>query len=200
MARCRSGGKASLAVVLLRTHWYDVHRMYVDVRGLGADTGTKTALLPNATLALARPQGSGDTGRAMSRENVEVVRRIYAAVDTDAAPAVLALFDPEVEWDTTPLGSEGITGTGVYRGYDGIREWFRLWNEAWADSTFDLGEVIEAGDQVVAVVTRRGRGRTSGVKVEAPGAVLWTIRAGRALRVVLFPTREDALEAVGLSE
>jgi hypothetical protein len=31
-------------------------------------------------------------------------------------------------------------------------------------------------------------------------ALVWTIRKGKVIRVVWFPTRADALEAAGLSE
>ena len=136
----------------------------------------------------------------MSRENVEVVRRMYDAVVRGDTEAVIGSYDPEVEWDTTRLASEGITGSGTYRGHEGVRRFFREWNEAWEDSRFDLEELIEADQQVVSVVTRRGRGRASGVEVEAPGAVVWTIRSGKIVRVVLFATRAEALEAVGLRE
>ena len=135
----------------------------------------------------------------MSQENVEIVRRVYEAVARGKAETVHELYDPEVEWDTTRLASEGLA-TGLYRGHEGIRRWFRAWNEAWVESDFHLEELIEAGEDVVSVVSRRGRGRVSGVEVQSPGAVLWTIRNGKVARVVLFPTRDEALEAVGLSD
>ena len=131
---------------------------------------------------------------------MEIVRRIYDAVERDDTEAVFSLYDPHVEWDTARLASEGISATGLYRGHAGIREFFRQWYEAWDDSQFDLEELIDAGEEVVSVVTRRGRGRASGVQVQAPGAVVWTIRGGKVDRVVLFPTRDEALEAAGLSE
>jgi ketosteroid isomerase-like protein len=50
-------------------------------------------------------------------------------------------------------------------------------------------------------VTVRGRGRASGIEVEArSGAAVWTMREGKIVRVVWFPTRAEALEAAGLSE
>ena len=136
----------------------------------------------------------------MSKENVEIVRRIYDAVEADDPEAVFSHYDPDVEWDTARLASEGISATGLYRGHEGIRKFFRQWNEAWGESHFDLEELIDAGEEVVSVVTRRGRGRASGVEVQSPGAVVWRIREAKVVRVVLFPTREEALEAVGLSE
>ena len=134
----------------------------------------------------------------MSQENVEIVRRVYEAVARGKAETVHALYDPEVQWDHS--ARKRGSGHGLYRGHEGIRRWFRAWNEAWVESDFRLEELIEAGDDVVAVVSRRGRGRVSGVEVQSPGAVLWTIRDGKVARVVLFPTRDEALEAIGLSD
>jgi hypothetical protein len=53
---------------------------------------------------------------------------------------------------------------------------------------------------VVAVVLRHARGRASGVDVEAPLALLWTLRDRKVIRVAWFGSRAEALEAAGLSE
>jgi ketosteroid isomerase-like protein len=37
----------------------------------------------------------------MSRENVEIVRRVFAATARRDSQAALALYDPEVEWDAS---------------------------------------------------------------------------------------------------
>jgi hypothetical protein len=52
----------------------------------------------------------------------------------------------------------------------------------------------------VSVVTRQARGRGSGAEVKWSGALVWTIREGKVVRVVWFRTRAEALEAAGLSE
>lgn len=136
----------------------------------------------------------------MSRENVETVRRIYEAAARRDAEAVLTLYDPEVELDGTRLRVVG-PGGGVYHGHEGVRRFFRQWHEAWERIEYDYEELIDAGDeQVIAVVTRRGRGRASGAEVELHVALLWTLREGKVVRVVWFPARADALEAAGISE
>jgi ketosteroid isomerase-like protein len=135
----------------------------------------------------------------MSEENVEIVRRVYDAAARRDSATVLALYDPNVELDPSPL--EPWAGGDIYRGHDGLRSFFREWHEAWKEIEYDYEELIDAGDeQVISVVTRRGRGRTSGVEVEKHWALVWTLRDGRVLRLVWFPTRAQALEAAGLSE
>jgi ketosteroid isomerase-like protein len=137
----------------------------------------------------------------MSRENVEVVRRIYDAGARREGAAVLSLYDADVEWDSsgTPAGHLG--DATVYRGHEGIREAFRLWYEVWDNVEHDVEELIDAGETVIAVGTLRGRGRASGVEVEWKHyASTWTLRAGKVVRVAWFSSREEALKAVELAE
>jgi ketosteroid isomerase-like protein len=130
---------------------------------------------------------------------VEIVRRVYDAVARRDTATVLALYDPEVEWDASqsPLGR--VTGASVLRGHEGLRRAFREWYDGWEHVEDNIEELIDAGEHVIAVVTLRGRGRSSGVEVEWKDyAAVWTIREGKVLRVVWLPSREAALEAVGL--
>ena len=133
----------------------------------------------------------------MSRENVEIVRRVYAAAAGRDAAAVLEGYDPGVEWDTSRVHGS-VLGGRVYRGHSGLRSFFREMRDGLETLDYDFDELIDAGDQVISVVTVRGRGRASGIEMEWPRVAVWTIRAGKVVRVVWFPTREEALEAVGL--
>ena len=135
----------------------------------------------------------------MSRENVEIVRRVHAAASRRDAAAVYALYDPDVVLDASRVQIAGFTKRDVYRGHGGLRRFFREWHEAWENVEYDFEELIDAGEHVVSVVRRRARGRASGAEVEWPVALLWTLRAGRVSRLAWFPTREDALAAVGMS-
>jgi ketosteroid isomerase-like protein len=134
----------------------------------------------------------------MSRENVEVVQGVYDAASRRDSAAVLTLYDPEVELDNTRLQ---VVSGGVYHGHEGLRSFFHQWNEAWEDVDYRVDDLIDAGgDQVVSVVTRHGRGRSSGAEVELHVALLWKVRDGKVIRVVWFPTREEALAAAGGDE
>ena len=139
----------------------------------------------------------------MSRENVEVVRRIYEASAIRDTDQVLSLYDPEVEWDgSRHRWAEVMAGETRFRGHARLRHFFRRYYEMWESFEYDVEELIDAGeDIIISVVTSRARGRSSGVEVEWADQVgVWTIRNGRVVRVVWLPTRQDALEAVGLSE
>jgi ketosteroid isomerase-like protein len=135
----------------------------------------------------------------VSREKVEIVRRLYDAVARHDSAAVLALYHPEAECDYSRVGWGDLTGPGLYVGHEGLRRVYREWYEAWEGYEEELEELIDAGDEVISIVTGRGRGRASGVEVEnAHHAGVWTIRGGKVVRVVWFPSPEEALEAAGM--
>ena len=87
----------------------------------------------------------------MSRENLEVVRRVWAAVRRDDAEAVLALYDEDVEYDfsRSPFQSAGISQP-AYRGHDALRDLFRERYEDWQQIEDHCNELIEAGDEVIS--------------------------------------------------
>jgi ketosteroid isomerase-like protein len=60
--------------------------------------------------------------------------------------------------------------------------------------------VIDAGDQVVALVHEYRRGRGSGVAVEADIALVYGFKEGKVVRIEPYMSQSDALEAAGLSE
>lgn len=133
----------------------------------------------------------------MSQADVDVVRSLWDAVERGDAEAVLALYDADVVWDVSRGPLRGITGSGVYHGHAGLSAFFRSWREAWDDARYELDELIDAGEHVVTVGRQCGRGRASGIWFEGDDqSAVWTVRNGKVTRVVWYPSREAALEAV----
>jgi ketosteroid isomerase-like protein len=131
----------------------------------------------------------------VSLENVEAVRRGYEAFNRGDISAALEELDPDVEWKTYLVPGPG---GGTYRGHDGVRE---LWSDArniFGEFRNDPERIIDAGDRVVAFITVRGVGKTSGVAVKALIAHVFTLRDGKVLRVQSFEDRDEALKAAGL--
>ena len=131
----------------------------------------------------------------MSQENVEVVKAAYDAYNRedwdaafkDVAPGFAADFSRAVgPW------------RGVF-GLDQIRRVVREFRETWESARQEPHEFIEAGDLVVMPGTQHVKGR-GGIEVVARAAFVWTIRNGAVERVTMYQERQDALEAVGLSE
>jgi ketosteroid isomerase-like protein len=66
----------------------------------------------------------------------------------------------------------------------------------------DPERFFDAGDRIVVYLRLSGTGRSSGIEVANNPAHVWTLRAGKAVRleVYLEREREQALDAVGWEE
>jgi ketosteroid isomerase-like protein len=134
----------------------------------------------------------------VSEESVEVVKRYLGAWSRQDLEAVMAMLDPEFELD---LSRSRAPYQGIYRGHAEIKNrWDDLW-DSWEEIHLDLGsgEFIAAGDQVVAVIPVHLRSRETGIELPATAAMVCTIRDRRIIRHQMWQSREEALEATGLS-
>jgi ketosteroid isomerase-like protein len=137
----------------------------------------------------------------MSRENVEVVRQVIAAHRSDdveaAEEAFLALWDPSCEYIRVTAALEPQT----YRGHDGIRRYLSDMADEWEEWRAEADEVLDLDQDTVVATTRfHATGKQSGVPVEARLAIVFVFSKGKILRGHTYPSREAALEAVGLRE
>jgi ketosteroid isomerase-like protein len=144
----------------------------------------------------------------MSQENVDLVRERIAVLadgfnhgdfERGDFDAFFAWLDPEIEW----RGPREFPDLAEPRfGHEGVREYITTLLEAIEDYRMVAEKFIDAGDDRVLVFSREGgRGRGSGAEVVTqPTAHVWTIRNGKAIRLRSYWERDDALEAVGLSE
>jgi ketosteroid isomerase-like protein len=136
----------------------------------------------------------------MSRENLEIVRRIYDAVTRRDAAAAFELYSEDIVWDTSSWRQAELDQKRVYTGHEGVR---RAWRErlaAFGEIDFEVEELIEVGDRVVAVIRDRQIGRSSGVPISNSHAAIWTLAGGKVTRLEIFDGRRQALEAAGLPE
>jgi ketosteroid isomerase-like protein len=129
----------------------------------------------------------------MSEENVEIVRRIYAAW-TQGSPTESGLLDPGIEW----VNPDDAVEPGVRVGVEAFGSIVEGLGDTFEDLRVDFDRFIDAGDRVVVIGTLRGRGRESGVEAERRQGYVWTIREGRAVRFEWYNRPEEAFEATGL--
>ena len=139
---------------------------------------------------------AADTGRAMSQENVEIVRRYYESYAQDE-------FDPWMEYWSDEIdhrsAEDGIDDPGPIHGKNAMRKHIRDWIDTFDEFWFEAVELIDAGeDTVVAVERFGGRAKLSGVETDQTSGVVLTIREGKIARCREYATRAEALEAAGL--
>ena len=132
----------------------------------------------------------------MSSENVEIIRRVYEAMARGDFWSVGAVLDPEISWSWSPRMS-GMTGVHEYRGIDGVEAATRDFFEALEWFRQEAAELIDLGDEVLALTRAYARPRGSDRELEASAAELWTLRDGKVVRFRQFDTREEALAATG---
>ena len=131
----------------------------------------------------------------MSTENVELVRTTMKSFNLDGVDAITDQISPDFETTTPPSLS---VEPDTYRGPEGVRRWFDAWEGTMDEVRFDVDELVDAGDRVVAVSRMVARSHTTGLEVEQAVALVWTLRDGRAVRLDPYATREEAVRAVGL--
>jgi ketosteroid isomerase-like protein len=139
----------------------------------------------------------------MSEENVEIVRRAYDSFNRWAAhpergplPYDPPLLHPEVEFHTYATSPEA----GIYRGPDAVIEYNQRLFEQFESVRIELEDVVPVGDQVLVTSRQHAipKGGETAMVVEV--VEVYTIRDGLLAVRQSFPTRAEALEAVGLRE
>jgi ketosteroid isomerase-like protein len=140
----------------------------------------------------------------VSRQNVDLVRRLYAQLASQGSPdeyeqrltddALSAFLDPAIEWVPT---TESLLAVDSYRGFDGVRRFWGEFLSAWDEYRVEPVRFQDAGNQVAVVVHIVGR--THGLEVDETRSSLLTIRDGRVVRVEAFADPEAAREAAGLA-
>ena len=131
----------------------------------------------------------------MSQENVEVVKAWYDAFNRDDWDAMVKDAAPGFVVDFS-------RAVGPWRGVFGLDQARRVveeFHEYWESVRLEPHEFIETGDLVVVPWAMHGRGR-DGIESVARATLVWTIRDGAIERISLYQEREEALQAVGLTE
>jgi ketosteroid isomerase-like protein len=132
----------------------------------------------------------------MSEEQIEIVRREYLAFAARDWAALGTLWHPEIEYEV-------LMGAGTFRGLDQITQFFDAYAEMYADFRVEAEEIVDLGNHVLVVERLAGRGLMgSGVPtwVHETFARIITFRDDKIWQSKEYPTRAEALEAVGLSE
>lgn len=134
----------------------------------------------------------------MSRANLEIARRAWDAWSGGDFDGLFALLSQSVVFDTSHLRD---WPEPEYVGHAGFRRFLTEWLEVWDAFEVGVDELVAAPDgRVVSVFWQRGKGRTSGLAMDVKWALISTIRDDKVLRIDMYESRQQALEAVGLTE
>jgi ketosteroid isomerase-like protein len=132
----------------------------------------------------------------MSQENVEVVRKVYAAWTCGDPSEAFEHLDPEVVWEAI----EDAPDAGTYRKHSGVKRYMDDWLQDFEMLGFEFRRSIDAEGRLVMEQRGTTKGKGSGLTTVINYAAVYTFRLGKVLTVKEYGTYEQALEAVGLSE
>jgi ketosteroid isomerase-like protein len=123
-------------------------------------------------------------------ENLRALYDDYARGDLSRTD----LFDPEIvnsgvgAWPEAP---------GEVKGIERFSEAMRAWLAAWERPLkVEADDFIQTGNRILVLIRWKGRGKGSGVEMEAEGAHLWTFRDGLAIRFDVYRDRDEAKAAL----
>jgi hypothetical protein len=133
----------------------------------------------------------------MSQADLDVMHRWAEAWNRTDLDAFAALFDDDAELLTDPSWMEA----GPFKGRAAIRAWYEGLKEPWDErDAVAVSELFEIGEQVVARIDWRVRGRTSGIDTALDATSVNVIKRGKIVRQQWFFDHAKALEAAGLAE
>jgi len=153
-------------------------------------SSSERASVPSAALSRWRVPVRGrelrDTGEAMSRANVDLVRSIYERWAKNRSAR--DLIDDELEYVNPPYAVESGTRQG--------RSALSKIRDVYPDFHVEPEQFIDAGDDVVVIGIARGTS-VSGVEAQWRQGYVWTVAGGQAVRFQWFNDPAEALDAVG---
>jgi len=134
----------------------------------------------------------------MSQENFEIVRAAAAAASRGDLDAWLEYWTDDLDF----RAAEGAPDDhGPINGKDALRVFGQDWLDTFDEFKVEPVELIDTGDDnVIAVMRISGQAKLSGVETDMTYAELSTLRDGKIARGRQYFTRDEALEAAGLSE
>ena len=124
---------------------------------------------------------------------IESLKEAYAALNRNDIPAMVDLFDPEMEWNEPPE----YHGGGTYRGRAELKAHFLQARGSWAEGSCEPVRFIVAGDKVIVFVHVHARLKHETEWREGDLADVYTFRNGKAIHMRSFPDRQKALEWAG---
>jgi len=130
----------------------------------------------------------------MSQETVEIVRAVYAAVESGDLATANSYIHPDIEFHTYINSPEA----GVYLGKEAVLNYNATLFAQFESLRIEVEELVDAGDRVIAVTTQHAVPKGGNQEIDVHFAEVWTIRDGLLAERDSYPTKDEALEAVGV--
>jgi ketosteroid isomerase-like protein len=130
----------------------------------------------------------------MSQANVALVRAAYDAWRRTGRPPIDGLARSFKSYDPPDAPDPRI-----YHGPEGLLDQLHNVEQAFDELRWDAEEYVEHDDRVVVVIRMSGRGKESAVDVSMHVFHVWKMLDREAVELRILFSREQALEAAGMS-
>lgn len=128
-------------------------------------------------------------------ENVGVIRKLLNAFGAKDIETMIGLLDANVLWQMP--GPKQIPYAGNRAGRDQVADFYRILLDTCEFEYWQLKELIDGGDIVVAIGFERVRVRSTGKVFEQHLAIAYKLRAGKVTEAQFF--EDTAAEASAFS-
>jgi uncharacterized protein len=115
--------------------------------------------------------------------NFQIVENLYRAYEEGDLEAFYKDLSPDLVW----IECDGFPTPGVFRTKEEVTEnVFAVLERDWSHWQYELEQLIDAGESVVAVGNYRGTHGTTAKSFEARAAHVWHVVDGRIVRFEQF--------------
>lgn len=115
--------------------------------------------------------------------NIEVIKELYRAFRERDYNAFLSICTEDIEW----VQNEGFPSGATYKGASAVIEKvLKANNDRWEGFTYDLENILDAGNSVIVIGKYSGRNRISGKSMSAAAAHIYDLRDGKVCRFRMF--------------
>ena len=129
----------------------------------------------------------------MSQENVGIMRTAMEAFNRGDGEGFDALLTEDAEIVPVRAALEGTT----YRGGNAGTQYCAAVEKSWEDLRWEIEELRDGGDWVLALGRIHGQGRDSGAAIDSRAGWVAHFRDGLMARFQTYADRAQALEAAG---
>jgi uncharacterized protein len=125
----------------------------------------------------------------VSEHDTEVLKRFYEAINDEDVDAAMNLCDRKVEVYMPP----NVVSAVAPRGHRDVSEYLREFMGSWHMYRPEPEDFVASGDEVVALVHLRARGKGSRFEIEEDVADVFKVDHGKISKLRLYVHRDEAL-------
>lgn len=136
-----------------------------------------------------------DKRMSESKNEIDAVKEVFAAINRNDIAAALKLFDPQA----VRVEPSGYATEGTYRGHAEILAHLNQGRGTWAEGTCEPERFSVAGNKIVAHLYVHVRLKDRTDWIEGRFADVFTFKDGKIIEMRTFWETEQALEWAGVN-